>query len=108
MTRGSRSRGVRVLFLKALPFAAFLGVFVGVVATGIAETPAQFVYRVSHSALGEFGTNATRVQRARNGVPVRRRAHFEVSMPGVRLYREEADGTNRCQANGLVRFLGSP
>ncbi len=106
MTRGNRSRGVRVLFLKALPFGAFVGVFVGVAAAGIAETPAQFVYRVSHSAFGEIGTYANTVQPSREGVTVQTQAHFEVSMLGVRMYREEAERTEQWQGNRLVSFHG--
>jgi hypothetical protein len=97
---------VRVPFLKALPFAAFVGVFAGDMAASIAETPAQFVYRVSHSAFGEIGTYTNTVQPSRDGVTVQTQAHFEVSMLGVRMYREEAKRTEQWQGNRLVSFHG--
>jgi hypothetical protein len=106
MTRGNRSRGVRALFLKALPFAAFVGILLGVAAAGIAETPAQFVYSVSHSAFGEIGTYTNTVQPSRDGITVQTQAHFEVSMLGVRMYREEAERTEQWQGNRLVSFHG--
>ena len=74
--------------------------------TAAAETPAQFIYRVSHSTFGDIGTYSNTVEPGREGTTVQTRAHFEVSMLGVRMYREEAQRTERWQGNRLVSFHG--
>jgi Family of unknown function (DUF6134) len=72
----------------------------------VADTPAQFVYRVSHSVFGEIGSYSNTVEPSRDGITVQTRVHFEVSMLGVRMYREEAERTERWQGNRLVSFHG--
>lgn len=83
-------------------------VLAGLVAPGpaIAETPAQFIYRVSHSVFGDIGTYTNTVEPTRDGTTVQTKAHFEVKMLGVRMYREDADRTERWQGNRLVSFRG--
>jgi hypothetical protein len=76
------------------------------VAPAAADTPAQFIYRVTHSVFGEIGTYTNTVQPNRDGAIVQTRAHFEVKMLGVRMYREDAERTERWQGNRLVSFRG--
>ena len=78
----------------------------GISGPAAAETPAQFTYRVSHSAFGDIGTYTNTVEPTRDGITVQTRAHFEVKMLGVRMYREDADRTERWQGNRLVSFRG--
>jgi hypothetical protein len=87
---------------------AIVGVLGTLVAAGpaAAEAPAQFTYRVTHSRFGEIGTYTNTVEPSRDGVTVQTRAHFEVKMLGVRMYREDADRTERWQGNRLVSFRG--
>jgi hypothetical protein len=89
-------------------FAAVLGVVAYVMAAGVAaaETPAQFIYRVSHATFGEIGSYANTVQPTRDGVTVLTRVNFEVSMLGVRMYRENAERTEQWQGDRLVSFHG--
>jgi hypothetical protein len=89
-------------------FAAVLGVVAYVMAAGVAaaETPAQFIYRVSHATFGEIGSYANTVQPTRDGVIVLTRVNFEVSMLGVRMYRENAERTEQWQGDRLVSFHG--
>jgi hypothetical protein len=93
---------------NTLVFAAVVGVlaFVAAVGTGAAETPAQFVYRVSHSTFGEIGSYANTIQPTRDGVTVLTRVNFEVSLLGVRMYRENAERTEQWQGDRLVSFHG--
>jgi len=86
----------------------YFGVLVGLAAAGpaAAETSAQFIYRVSHSIFGEIGTYTNTVEPSRDGITVQTRAHFEVKMLGVRMYREDAERTERWQGNRLVSFRG--
>ena len=109
MTKGNRSaRSAPALLICALAFAAVGGVLVAgpVTGTAVAETPAQFIYRVSHSTFGEIGTYSNTVEPNRDGTTVQTRAHFEVTMLGVRMYREDAARTERWQGNRLVSFHG--
>lgn len=110
MTKGDRHARVTPLALvvHALTRAATLGVFAGALVAGTAraETPAEFIYRVSHSTFGDIGTYSNTIQPGRDGTTVQTQAHFEVSMLGVRMYREDAERTERWQGNRLVSFHG--
>jgi len=93
--------------VKALTLAAVVGVLAGApAATAVAETPAEFIYRVSHSVFGDIGTYSNTIEPSRDGITVQTRAHFEVSMLGVRIHREDAERTERWQGNRLVSFHG--
>jgi hypothetical protein len=107
MTRDNLG-GARMRHLDRRVFAAVLGVVAYVMAAGVApaETPAQFIYRVSHSTFGEIGSYANTVQPTRDGVTVLTRVNFEVSMLGVRMYRENAERTEQWQGDRLVSFHG--
>src|SRR5215469_9654355 len=72
----------------------------------LAQSSAQFTYRVSHSVFGDIGTYTNTVEPTRDGATVKTQAHFEVKMMGLRMYREEADRTERWQGNRLVSFRG--
>ena len=72
----------------------------------LAQGSAQFTYRVNHSTFGDIGTYTNTVEPTRDGATVKTQAHFEVKMLGVRMYREEADRTERWQGNRLVSFHG--
>jgi Domain of unknown function (DUF6134) len=87
---------------------AMIGILAGlaVAAPAFAESSAQFTYRVSHSVFGDIGTYTNTVEPTRDGVTVQTRAHLEVKMLGVRMYREDADRTERWQGNRLVSFRG--
>jgi hypothetical protein len=99
--------GPSALLVRARRLAAIVGLLIGTsAATAIAETPAQFVYRVSHSVFGDIGTYSNTVEPSRDGITVETRAHFEVSMLGVRIHREDAERTERWQGNRLVSFHG--
>jgi hypothetical protein len=110
MTKGYRGRRAIgwARLTEALPIVALVGVLAGPVAPGtaVAETPAEFIYRVSHSIFGDIGTYSNTVQPGRDGTTVQTRAHFEVSMLGVRMHREEAERTEYWQGNRLVSFHG--
>jgi hypothetical protein len=108
MTRDNLGAGARTRHWNRLAFTAVLSVLaaVGPVGTGAAETPAQFVYRVSHSMFGEIGSYANTIQPTRDGVTVQTRVNFEVSMLGVRMYRENAERTEQWQGDRLVSFHG--
>jgi hypothetical protein len=71
-----------------------------------AEMSAQFTYRVSHSVFGEIGTYTNTVEPTRDGTTVETQAHFQVKMLGVKMYREDAERTERWQGNRLVSFRG--
>ena len=105
MSKGSL-RAARTGRWNTLALAAAVGVLVHVVGSGArgAETPAQFVYRVSHSTFGEIGSYANTIQPTRDGVTVQTRVNFEVSMLGVRMYRENAERTEQWQGDRLVSF----
>ena len=110
MTKGNRCvRSVQLASAtRALTLAAIVGVLGAGPATSIAvaETPAEFIYKVSHSTFGDIGTYSNTVEPSRDGTTVLTRAHFEVSMLGVPLHREDAERTERWQGNRLVSFQG--
>ncbi|MBO0736073.1 MAG: hypothetical protein J2P48_05825 [Alphaproteobacteria bacterium] len=87
---------------------SMIGLFAGLAAAGpaIAQGPAQFTYRVNHSVFGDIGTYTNTIEPARGGTTVKTQAHFEVRMFGVRMYREDAERTERWQGNRLVAFRG--
>jgi hypothetical protein len=99
---------LRTPFFKALPFLTMVGFLAGasVASSAAADTPAEFIYRVSHSVFGDIGTYTNTVEPGRNGTTVQTQAHFEVSMLGVRVHREDAERTERWQGNRLVSFHG--
>jgi hypothetical protein len=98
----------RALFSKALLLLVMISGLAGASLTGFAatDTPEQLVYRVSHSVFGEIGTYTNTVEPSRDGTTVQTRAHFQVSMLGVRIHREDAERTERWQGNRLVSFHG--
>ena len=52
--------------VKALTLAAVVGVLAGApAATAVAETPAEFIYRVSHSVFGDIGTYSNTIEPSR-------------------------------------------
>jgi len=110
MTKGNRSAlsSPLALLIRALALTAIVGVLATgpVTSTATAETPAQFIYRVSHSTFGDIGSYSNTVEPSRDGITVQTRAHFQVSMLGVRMYREDATRTERWQGNRLVSFQG--
>jgi Family of unknown function (DUF6134) len=87
---------------------ATAGVLASLVTAGpsVADAPAQFTYQVTHSKFGDIGTYTNTVEPTRDGVTVQTRAHFEVKMLGIRMYREDADRTERWQGNRLISFRG--
>jgi hypothetical protein len=108
MTTGNLRGAAHMRHWNMLVFAAAAGALAYVISAGThaAETPAQFIYRVSHSTFGEIGSYANTVQPTRDGVTVQTRVNFEVSMLGVRMYRESAERTERWQGDRLVSFHG--
>jgi hypothetical protein len=110
MTKGNRSASSAppVLLIRALTLVTIVGGFAAGLVTGtaVAETPAQFIYRVSHSTFGDIGSYSNTVEPGRDGTTIETRAHFEVSMLGVRMYREDAQRTERWQGNRLLSFHG--
>jgi Family of unknown function (DUF6134) len=86
--------------------AVIVGGLAGLLAAGpaTAEGSAQFVYRVNHSVFGEIGTYTNTLEPSRDGITVKTKAHFEVKMLGVRMYREDADRTERWQGDRLISF----
>jgi len=110
MTKGNRSASSTppVLLIRALTLVTVVsglasGLFAG---TAAAETPAQFIYRVSHSTFGDIGSYSNTVEPSGAGTTVQTRVHFEVTMLGVRMHREDATRTERWQGNRLVSFHG--
>src|SRR5438105_8879859 len=95
---------------NALPWLAvtMVGLIGAAVVVGPAnaEGAAQLTYRVNHSVFGDIGTYTNTVEPTSDGATVKTKAHFEVKMLGVRMYREEADRTERWQGNRLVSFRG--
>ena len=110
MTKGSRCAHMAplALLIRTLSLAAVVGALAAGLVAGnaFAETPAQFVYRVSHSTFGDIGSYSNTVEPNRDGTTVQTQAHFQVSMLGVRMYREDAERTERWQGNRLVSFHG--
>jgi hypothetical protein len=87
---------------------AMVGILAATVGAGpaAAEAPAQFSYRVSHSVFGDIGTYTNTIEPSRDTTIVQTQAHFEVKMLGVRMYREDAERTERWQGTRLVSFRG--
>jgi Family of unknown function (DUF6134) len=85
--------------------AAVLGVL-GFVASAEAAAPMQLTYRVTHSVFGNIGTYINTIEPSAGGTTVQTRAHFEVKMLGVNMYREDAQRTERWQGNRLISFNG--
>src|SRR5258705_11952986 len=85
-----------------------VGVIAGLLVAGpaVAQSSAQFIYRVNHSVFGDIGTYTNIVEPSRDGITVKTKAHFEVKMLGVRLHREDAERTERWQGNRIVSFHG--
>ena len=108
MIKGNGTLRCARLLIRAVKGAAIASVLVcaGGAGTAVAETPAQFIYRVSHSTFGDIGTYSNTVEPNRDGTTVQTRAHFEVSMLGVRMFREDAQRTERWQGNRLISFHG--
>lgn len=110
MTEGNgclRARPIERL-AKAVAFAAIVAVSAGISAANpaAAATPLELIYQVTHSVFGDIGTYTNRVEPTADGTTVLTRAHFEVKMLGVNLYREDAERTERWQGNRLVSFHG--
>lgn len=82
-------------------FAAIFGI-----TPAVAEVPAEFVYQVNHSVFGDIGTYTNTVEPTRDGTTVQTRAHFEIKVLGMKMYREDAERTERWQGNRLVSFHG--
>jgi Family of unknown function (DUF6134) len=94
--------------LKAWISVTMLGAFAVLLGVGpaVADTPAEFTYRVTHSVFGDIGSYTNVIEPTRDGTTVQTRAHFEVKMLGVKMYREDAERTERWQGNRLVSFRG--
>ena len=92
--------------LRALQLVLTFAMLAGISSAGGAATdaPAQLIYRVTHSTFGEIGTYTNTVEPTRDGTTVQTQAHFQVSMLGVRMYREDAERTEHWQGNRLVSF----
>ncbi len=103
MTEKATAAGARraiVACLAAVVAAAIT------LATGLAAAPIQLTYRVTHSTFGNIGTYTNTILPGSGGTTVQTRAHFEVRMLGVNLYREDAQRTEHWQGNRLVSFEG--
>jgi Domain of unknown function (DUF6134) len=105
---GSRNRPVprRVRAWGSPSILAILGLVMAVSPAVAAATPLQLTYRVTHSVFGSIGTYINTVEPSNAGTTVLTRAHFEVKMLGVKLYREDAERIERWQGNRLVSFHG--
>lgn len=101
------ARALRDPWLKLMGAAAVL-VFLAAVGgpAARAASPMQLTYRVTHSVFGNIGTYSNTIEPAAGGTTVQTRAHFEVKMLGVKMYREDAQRTERWQGNRLVSFSG--
>jgi len=106
MTAGNTDARTTALawLVRALSFAALIGL--SPASPVAAATPLQLTYRVTHAVFGDIGTYTNTVESTGDGATVLTRAHFEVSMLGVRMYREDAESTERWQGNRLVSFHG--
>lgn len=107
-SRNGRAAG-RICNVKAGIFglaaiAAIIAVFAAVGPAAAAGTPFQLTYRVTHSVFGNIGTYVNTVEPANGGTTVLTRAHFDVKMLGVHLYREDAQRTEHWQGNRLMSF----
>jgi Domain of unknown function (DUF6134) len=96
------------MVLRINPLAWLAAVIIAMIAAmpAGAETSAQFTYRVNHSKFGDIGAYTNTVEPTRDGMTVQTRAHFEVKMLGIKMYREDADRTEHWQGNRLVSFRG--
>jgi Family of unknown function (DUF6134) len=92
-----------LLTLAATAAVLALGLAAGPAA---AAAPVQLSYRVTHSVFGNIGTYVNTIEPTNSGTTVLTRAHFDVSMLGVKLYREDAERTEHWQGNRLVSFQG--
>jgi hypothetical protein len=110
MTKGNRSThsALSASLKRALTLVAIVGVLAAgpVTSIAVAETPAQFIYQVSHSTFGDIGSYSNTVEPSRDGTTVQTRAHFEVNMLGVRMHREDATRTERWRGDRLLSFHG--
>ncbi len=111
MTEGNPGwrKGPATRFVRALAFAATAAFLAGIAGAGAAiaaGAPTQLVYRVTHSIYGNIGTYINTVEPVGEDTMVLTRAHFEVSLLGVDVYREDAQRTERWQGNRLVAFHG--
>jgi len=80
----------------------------GHTATPAAVTATQQLrYRVQHSVFGNIGTYKNIVQNVGDLTTVRTTAHFLVKMLGIGLHREDAERTERWQADRLISFIGT-
>jgi hypothetical protein len=91
-----------------LTFAATAMILAFVLAAGAEAAAArlQLTYRVTHSVFGDIGTYINTVEPTNGATTVLTRAHFEVKMLGVHLYREDAERTEHWQGDRLVSFQG--
>ncbi|HEV7997278.1 MAG TPA: DUF6134 family protein [Stellaceae bacterium] len=89
--------------LVAIAVIVLLGAVGSAAAAG---TPFQLTYRVTHSVFGNIGTYVNTVEPANGGTTVLTRAHFDVKMLGVNLYREDAQRTEHWQGSRLISFHG--
>ena len=103
------SRGAKLRGRAAAPWFGLAAALVMVLAAApaaTAATPMQLTYRVTHSVYGNIGTYTNTVEPGSGGTTVVTRAHFEVKMLGVKLYREDAQRTEHWQNNRLISFSG--
>jgi hypothetical protein len=84
----------------------FGALMLGLAGAAEAAAPMQLTYRVTHSVFGEIGTYTNTIEPSGGGTTVQTRAHFQVKMLGVNMYREDAQRTERWQGNRLVSFSG--
>ncbi len=87
--------------------AAVAGVLaVDAASSAAAAAPMQLTYRVTHSTYGNIGTYVNTIEPSAGGTTVQTRAHFEVKLLGVNMYREDAQRTEHWQGNRLISFNG--
>jgi hypothetical protein len=97
-----------VWLASVLAVATSAAILVVVLLNGVAaaSAPLQLTYQVTHSVFGNIGTYINTVEPTSNGTTVLTRAHFDVKMLGVNLYREDAQRTEQWQGNRLISFQG--
>lgn len=101
------ARALRGPWLKLMGAAAAPVILVAAAGGPVhAASPMQLTYRVTHSVFGNIGTYSNTIEPAAGGTTVQTRAHFEVKMLGVKMYREDVQRTERWQGNRLVSFSG--
>lgn len=96
--RAAATRWLAAPLLALLPLALFV--------SAEAAAPMQLTYRVTHSTFGNIGTYINTIEPNAGGTTVQTRAHFEVKMLGVNMYREDAQRTEHWQGNRLISFNG--